>query len=250
MGRRLGIVSCASGVLVVVAASVWWFSPWLARRADGLTERVLFHADTREPVVALTLDDGPSPSTAGILNLLERHGARATFFVLAEEVRAHPGVARRIVASGHELGNHFLRDRPSWRLPREEVERALRRSSAILAPFDTVRWVRPGGGWFDGELLDAARDRGLRVALGSVYPFDAWIERPGVLASFVVERVRPGSVIVLHEGGERGPRTVEVLRRILPALDRRGYRVVTLSDLHRAAGQEHGPGADGERGRR
>jgi len=238
--RRLGIVSCASGVLAVVAASLWWFSPWLARRADGLTDRVLFHADIRDSVVALTLDDGPSPSTTRILDVLERHGARATFFVLADEVRAQPGLARRIVASGHELGNHFLRDRPSWRLSRAEVERVLRRASAILAPFDTVRWVRPGGGWFDGELLDAAGEAGLRVALGSVYPFDAWIKRPGVLASFVVERVQPGSVIVLHEGEDRGPRTVEALRRILPALDRKGYRVVTLSVLTGASAPRHG----------
>lgn len=221
----------AAAILVAATPVLWWNSPWIARRLDDLSDGVLFRVETDRRVVALTLDDGPSSATPEILEVLERHGAKATFFVLAEEATRHADVTRRVVREGHELGNHLLRDRPTWRLSREETADALRRADSVLSAYGGARWVRPGGGWVDGDLLAAAEELGYRVALGSVYPFDARLPAPELLAAFVVRKVRSGSVIVLHEGPERGPRTVEVLRRALPALHDRGYRVVTLGRL-------------------
>lgn len=87
----------------------------------------------------------------------------------------------------------------------------------------------------DGDLLAAAREQGYRVALGSVYPFDTVLPVPSVLAAFVLRKARPGAVIVLHDGDERGERTAAVLERVLPELQARGYRLVTLSRLARDA---------------
>lgn len=220
----------------VATAAFWWHTPWLARGLDEVSDRVLFHVETGDSAVALTLDDGPSEATPRLLELLARHDARATFFVLAEQAARREELTRRIVGEGHELGNHLVRDRPTWRLSRPEVGAALGRADSVLARFGDPRWVRPGGGWVDGDLLAAADAQGYRVALGSVYPFDARLERPGLLATFVLRKVRPGSVIILHEGAGRGARTLAVLRRVLPALRARGYRVTTLSGLVEAGG--------------
>lgn len=231
-GRRILVVA---GVLVLSAALVWWTSPWTAGRLDALSSRVLFRVETSDSMVALTLDDGPSDATPRLLELLERHDARATFFVLAERARRREALTRRIVREGHELGNHFLRDRPTWRLSGCEVRRALARADAILDDFGSPRWVRPGGGWVDDDLLAASREQGYRVALGSVYPFDTVLPFPSLLAAFVLHKVHPGAVVVLHDGDERGERTAAVLERVLPELRARGYRVVTLSRLVREA---------------
>ena len=197
---------------------------------------MVFRAETADSVVALTVDDGPSAVTPRLLDLLARHGARATFFVLADRIRRREGLARRIVAEGHELGNHLVRDRPTWLLSREEVRASVRRADSVLSRHGGTRWLRPGAGWVDDDVLSVAEEEGHQVALGTVYPFDAWIHRPPVLASFVLRKVRPGSVIVLHEGPGRGAVAVEVLERVLPALRARGYRVVTLGRLMEAAG--------------
>ncbi|MEX2283412.1 MAG: hypothetical protein WEE89_13095 [Gemmatimonadota bacterium] len=80
-------------------------------------------------------------------------------------------------------------------------------------------------------MVRVAAERGYRTVLGSVYPFDAQIPLPRFLSWYILQTVRPGGIIILHDGPERGPRTAEVLRRVLPALSSRGYQVVSLSEL-------------------
>lgn len=241
MRRWLRRALTAAVLLLAVAAVLWWSSPWIAGQLGEFSSEIVFRVDTEEPLVALTLDDGPSSATPEILEILERHRARATFFVLAEEAARRGALTRRIVREGHELGNHLLRDRPTWRLSHEETDDALRRADSLLARFGGARWVRPGGGWVDYDLRAAAERHGYRVALGSVYPFDARLPFPSLLAAFVERKVRPGAVIVLHDGPDRGPRTAEVLRQVLPALREQGYGVVTLGRLVEA-GESSNPG--------
>jgi peptidoglycan/xylan/chitin deacetylase (PgdA/CDA1 family) len=85
-------------------------------------------------------------------------------------------------------------------------------------------------------MVSDAAERGYRVVLGSVYPFDAQLAFPGFLAWYVLRNVRPGAILVLHDGAERGGRTAEVLEKVLPVLRERGYRVVTVSELLASAG--------------
>lgn len=246
--RRIGLALVAIGVLLAAIATLWWTSPRIARGLGALSSRVVFRVGTADSLVALTVDDGPSEVTSRLLDLLARHRARATFFVLADRAKRREALVRRIVAEGHELGNHLVRDRPTWILSRDEVRASVRRADSVLSRHGGSRWLRPGAGWVDGDVLAVAEEEGHRVALGSVYPVDAWIHRPRVLASFVLRKVRPGSVIVLHEGPGRGAATVETLGRVLPALRARGYRVVKLGRLVEAAGAEESPagGRDGD----
>jgi peptidoglycan/xylan/chitin deacetylase (PgdA/CDA1 family) len=101
----------------------------------------------------------------------------------------------------------------------------------VLARFGTVSWVRPGSGWYSREMIEIIERHGYRCALGSVYPYDATIPSRSFAAHFIRRNVRPGAVLVLHDGGGRGRRTAGVLREVLPELRRRGYRVVSLSEL-------------------
>jgi peptidoglycan/xylan/chitin deacetylase (PgdA/CDA1 family) len=200
----------------------------LARRSP----RVLYFVDTDEPVVALTLDDGPDPQTTPrILDVLARYEARATFFLISDRVRGNEQLVQEIVEAGHELGNHMTRDRPSVQLSSDRFETALLEADSVLSRFAEGRWFRPGGGRYSDAMLSIIERHGYRCALGSVYPYDATIPSSSFAVQHVLRRLRPGSVIILHDHGERGARTAAALERILPELRRRGLRTVTLSEL-------------------
>jgi peptidoglycan/xylan/chitin deacetylase (PgdA/CDA1 family) len=236
MQRPLRLLTgCACG-LGVLALSLWtaprWLVPLVAMRSRGC----LYSVSTPERVVALTLDDGPDPvHTPEILELLRANGARATFFLISGRVPGNERLVEKLAADGNEIGNHLTRDEPSFRMTNEEFTAAAREAGTVLGRFGEVRWLRPASGWYTGAMVATIEQQGYRCALGSVYPFDAQISSASLSAAYIMTNVRPGSVIILHEGGDRGRRTVEVLHRVLPALKERGYRVVSLSELSRSA---------------
>jgi peptidoglycan/xylan/chitin deacetylase (PgdA/CDA1 family) len=192
---------------------------------------VLFSVDTSRPVVALTIDDGPSEATPEILEVLARNDARATFFVIGEHVRAHPDLAQRLVDEGHELGHHMMGDEPSIDLPPETFRARFDEMDEILDQLGGSTVFRPGSGWYDDRMVEDAAQRGYRTVLGSVYPFDAQVPFPKLSTWYMRQLVAPGSVLILQDGPERGPRTAEVLRSLLPELRSRGFDVVPVSEL-------------------
>jgi peptidoglycan-N-acetylglucosamine deacetylase len=225
---RILVVLAGLGSICAAAVSLPAAAVALAHRgANG----VVFRVDTADKIVALSIDDGPAAATAEILELLAEHEARATFFVIGEQVQQHPELTRRIRALGHELGHHMMRDEPSIRLAPDAFLDDFRALDAILADFGGSRLFRPGSGWFDQRMVNAAAARGYETVLGSVYPFDAQLPFSGFARWYIRRNVAPGSILVLHDGEERGARTVAVLRDILPELRRAGYRVVPVSDL-------------------
>lgn len=192
---------------------------------------VVFSADTPRPMIGLSIDDGPSPATAEILDVLRQYNVRATFFVIGEQLTAWPELAERIVAEGHELGHHMLRDEPSIELPPDSFVAHFERVDAKLEALGGSTLFRPGSGWFDERMVAEASLRGYRTVLGSIYPFDAHLPFPRFASWFVQQQAAPGGIVVLHDGAERGVRTAEVLRRVLPSLQRKGFDVVTVSEL-------------------
>ncbi|MGH7578549.1 MAG: chitin deacetylase family protein [Gemmatimonadales bacterium] len=228
---RIGLV-LVCGVLVAGGAVLWTAPGWLigvlARRYPGC----LYQVPAEARLVALTIDDGPDPvSTPLILTELRRHGARATFFLISGRLRGQESVMRRLVADGHEIGNHLTRDRPSIRLSPGEFEADLLQADRELARWGPVAWVRPASGWYSQAMIRVMRQHGYRCALGSVYPFDVTLPSVSLGARFILRNVRPGAIVILHDAGARGRRTARVLARVLPELRRRGYRVVSLSEL-------------------
>ena len=201
---------------------------WLAHRYPD----VLFHLPTEVPLVALTIDDSPHPDvTPRILDELAEHDAHATFFVIGELVPGNEKIVGRMVAEGNELGNHLMADAPSYRLPASEFERQLLQTHELLAPYGPVRWCRPGHGWFNRRMLGQLHGHGYRCALASAYSLEVRATSARYAARHILLNAHPGAVIVLHDGVGTGRQTVAVLRRVLPELQRRGYRVVTLSEL-------------------
>lgn len=206
---------------------------WLARLVarQGV---LAFAARPDGRTIALTVDDGPSePLTSRLLEVLAAHDVPATFFVLGSAVEAHPEVVRALVAGGHELGNHGWRDRPAVRLSRTAFRHDVARTGEAVRRVTGSLPVlfRPGSGWLTPAQLREVTSLGYRVVLGSVAVMDLGVRDVERELRFLLDRVQPGSVVVLHEGDASRGRVVDLLDRLLPELARRGYTCVTVSDL-------------------
>ncbi len=228
--------------VLILTLLIWWQPRFLLRFIAAFIPDVLFFVDTEQPLVALTIDDAPYHTlTPRILDVLANHDAHATFFVIGDHVPGNEHVLHRVVADGHELGNHDFRDYPSMRLSAAEFARQLHLTHQQLVPFGPIRYFRPASGWFNQRLLQQLRPYAYRCVLGSAYPEDL-LSFPSYLAYHILFNTQPGSIIVLHDGSEQRARTVTVLERVLPELQRRGYRVVTVSELLARTGTAFGHG--------
>lgn len=197
---------------------------------------VLFHHPTAQKVIALTIDDAPSSQTPAILNILQSHNAKATFFVIGSQVSRHETDLTDLVRHGNELANHAMHDESSRSLSEatlseqiSTVEQMIRDAYREASQDGPENWFfRPGSGFFSSRMRRLVKGLGYRLALGDVYPHDPQVPFAKLNAKHILSMVRPGSIVVCHDRREW---TVPMLAIVLPELRRRGYRVVTLSEL-------------------
>ncbi|GAA2849742.1 hypothetical protein GCM10010517_07140 [Streptosporangium fragile] len=181
--------------------------------------------------VALTFDDGPGPYTRPLLDVLARHRARATFFVLGRMVVDDgPGTVRRMVAEGHELGNHSWSHPVLSELSRARIRWQLLRTQLVVEQATGVRMtvMRPPYGATDLRVTAESRRQGLAQVLWNVDTLD-WRDRKVSVVVRRAARIRPGSIVLLHD---IHPSTVTAVPRLLRRLAARGYTFVTLSELY------------------
>ncbi|KAL6811079.1 cystathionine beta-lyase [Trichoderma sp. SZMC 28013] len=196
---------------------------------------VLFEEPTTQKIIALSLDDAPSAHTDEIMQVLRENDAHATFFVIGQQVEGREATLRKLVAQGHELGNHAMRDEPSSSLSNDELERQVKEVKALLTTAYEAEgkilpnnYFRPGSGWFNHRMRDLLGNRGFRIVLGSIYPHDPQIPYPTTNARHILSMAHPGGIIICHD---RRGWTAPMLRIVLPELKRQGYRIVTITDL-------------------
>lgn len=175
-------------------------------------------------VVYLTFDDGPfGVWTQQILAVLARYNARATFFVIGRQVPAFSDLVHKAGAMGHTFGNHTYNHATLSGIGRDNFTREVLATEHVLGP-QATRCLRPPGGTMDAAAKAYAAQLGYRVVMWNIDPRD-W-ERPGAgaIADRVLQRVGPGSIVLLHDGGGDRSQTVAALDTILSVLSAQGYR--------------------------
>lgn len=185
----------------------------------------------RQPKICLTFDDGPHPYyTYQILDILEKEGARATFFVVGKQVQSHPDLLKAIDFSGNEIENHTYNHFNLTTLTPEQVALELKTNKDLIQSIigKTPRYFRPPGGNYDGVVARVAQEQGIDMALWSVMGNDTAPRTSSDICQAVLSNIDSNGIILLHSGVEQ---TLEALPAIIRELKKRGYRFVTLSDL-------------------
>ncbi|TCJ15778.1 polysaccharide deacetylase family protein [Parasulfuritortus cantonensis] len=218
--------------LAITAAGLWPRSTLLGANL------VRLHAAARHRrEVALTFDDGPDPAvTPRVLDILQRYGARATFFCIGERAAAHPDICRAIVAAGHRIENHGQRHRNhaafygvgGWRREVAEGQDTLERLTGRRpCYFRALAGLR-------NPFLDPVLTRlGLRLATWTRRAFDTRCGDPDVVLARLTRKLAAGDILLLHDGhsaptGNGNPVVLEVLPRLLAELAARGLHAVHL----------------------
>jgi peptidoglycan-N-acetylglucosamine deacetylase len=205
---------------------------------DWIMEPDAHRARTGRRAVALTFDDGPDPArTPALLDALAAEDVKATFFLCGSAVDASPELSRRIAAEGHEIGNHTY-NHPYLPLSRSSlVGRELRATDrAILATTGRIpSLVRPPYGGRSPWNVRAFARHAKRIVLWDVNSFDWRGDPADEVAQRVLDRVRPGSIVLLHEARDGGEVTIEAVRLLIPALRSLGYELVTVGEMFAAA---------------
>lgn len=184
------------------------------------------------PYVALTFDDGPHATlTPKLLDLLARHRARATFFVVGKNVVEYPEIVRRIAREGHEIANHSWSHPNLAKMSDEAVRAQLKRTEDAVrrATGERMTLMRPPYGSLTPRQRNWVHDEfGYKVVMWDVDPLD-W-KRPGmhVVTRRILEGTRSGSIILVHD---IHPPSVEAMKETLQQLEAKGFRFATVSEL-------------------
>lgn len=208
----------------------------IKRKQIEPTGLVVWDVTTKKKAIALTFDDGPSPTyTPQILNLLEKYQATATFFQIGNRMERYPEVVHQIVAAGNELGNHSMTHPYENKVGFEQMRSEIAQADRIIQKYQPnhPKLFRPPGGYLDNALLQEAKSQGYKVVLWSYHQELRDWSLPGaqVIANHVIRNARNGDIILLHDGGGDRRQTIEALKIFLPALKKKGYQFVTVSEL-------------------
>lgn len=253
---RADLLALAYGVCAIAAVGAYGFSlasagipalVLLVLFADGVIRpgsSLLYPTVTHGPRsgrrVALSFDDGPDPQvTPAVLDALAQHGARATFFCIGRALHAHPALARRIAAERHELGNHSFghsrfQNFFSGRRQLIEIEAGESAVTAVSASPPRPLY-RPPIGLKSPPLAWAARRLGLTVVAWSLHSRDSRDTDAQRIARRVLRKIRPGDIVLLHDGhdlpGRHRPVCAQAVPLILAGLRERGLECVPVSEL-------------------
>ncbi len=233
-GWKLGlVVAVVAGALMAVGLYVFFVEPlWVLPLLEWITPNILYRVKTEKGLVALSFDDGPHPEfTPQVLEILKRHEAKATFFLIGERALRHPELVTRIRAEGHEIGNHYFKDGPTLGHSDAKFVEKLEKTERALGPSGELRFFRPPGGVAWPRQLRLARDRGSTCVLGCAYPHDPMRPPVKYIRWLVRKNLAPGTIVILHDGIRDATRGIEALPDILAEGKRRGLRFVSIGEL-------------------
>lgn len=209
--------------------------------------RSLNSKNTSEKVVAITFDDGPSPEfTTGLIDILEKHGVKASFFCIGEKVKDHPGIVRVLDARGHLIGNHSYShhrwfDLFSYARMAAEIQETNRSIEKVIGK--SPRLFRPPYGVTNPTLGKALQLTGMKSIGWSVRSFDT-IRKAEKVMQKLRSGTAPGKVVLFHDSL---PQTLVVIPQYLEWLKQNGYKIVSLEELFNINAYANHKGPDNDR---
>ncbi|SEM86871.1 polysaccharide deacetylase family sporulation protein PdaB [Terribacillus saccharophilus] len=199
---------------------------------------ITWEVQTKKKVIALTFDDGPNGTyTNQVLDVLKENNAKATFFVIGENVKRDSRTLIRTHTEGHEIGNHTFTHTKLQNIDLISVEKEIKQTDDIVMKYIAQKplYFRPVGGYYNEEIVKAAVDTNHKIILWSQDTRDWNHESADHIYKQVMDNIHPGDIILLHDGGGDRTETVQAIKRLIPALKKKGYALLTISELKNLA---------------
>jgi peptidoglycan/xylan/chitin deacetylase (PgdA/CDA1 family) len=227
MSRKSTLTVAA--VAGVIGAVVAWPQP-VVHLLQVLFPNIIWQLRTRDPVIALTFDDGPNPIyTPLVLELLRAFNVTATFFLVGERARRYSELLQQIKAEGHLVANHSDSWRRTIQLNDAEFERDLLCAEQTLGLHTAPKLFRPAGAMIKASQLRVLRKHAYSVVLGSAYAFDPYRPPTRYIEWAITRGLKPGAIVVLHDSGGDRSNSVQALPAIIRNAQAAGLRFVSLS---------------------
>jgi peptidoglycan-N-acetylglucosamine deacetylase len=228
-----------AAALFGVGLLVFWMEPLAVLSViERLTPNVTYRVRTNRPVVALSFDDGPHPTfTLQVLDILRRHDAKATFFLIGERAARHPDVVFQIKAAGHEVGNHYFKNCPTLGHSDANFVGYLEQTEKAIGINAGPKLFRPPGGVAWPKQLRLAQAHGYRCVLGCAYPHDPMHPPVWYMRWLIGKNLVPGAIVILHDGISDPTRSIQALPHILTVGRKKGLRFISIGALVREAAE-------------
>ena len=231
--RKLIFLAIALVLLVGVAVGLWEIGK---SRTFQFFGEIVPRVETEEKLVALTFDDGPTPNfTDEILGVLKAEDVKATFFLIGGELERNPEEGRKIVAAGHEIGNHSYSHVRMILVTPSFVKTEIEKTDALIraAGYEKTAHFRPpyGKKLFTLPYYLSNNDR--RTITWDVAPegFPEIAADSEAITKYVLDNTRNGSIILLHVMYDPQKKSLRAVQPIIEGLKQKGFRFVTVSEL-------------------
>ncbi len=217
--------------LIALTFLFWGFSHSLHA---AIPVGIYYRASTSSKRIALTFDDGPHPGyTDRILGILEEEGVRATFFMIGSNVEYYPEVAKRVAATGHEIGNHSYSHPYVKEITNELLTEEIRRTDEVLERLGIARptLFRPPQGVCPANFMGVLRETGKSAVLWNIDTRDWAHTSAKEIVEGVLVSLRGGDIILFHDSVSGESTTIPAIKKLIPLLKEKGYQFVTVSQL-------------------
>jgi peptidoglycan/xylan/chitin deacetylase (PgdA/CDA1 family) len=236
--KKIVIFSIIVLIVVVLATAIFTI---FFDQAIIVRKGAVYHVGISNKVVALTFDDGPSPTwTPKILDELKKTGVKATFFMIGEHVEKYPEIARRVAEEGHEIENHSYDHHVLVSYTMDHLEKEIKNAERVIknSTGQTTKYFRPPKAWLTSKEKRKVEEMGYKIVLWTLNSKDWVTFDDKYIIKYIFHRIKPGDIILFHDSGgvfttEGGDRheTVKTIPQLVEKLKERGYRFVTITEL-------------------
>ena len=220
-------VFCGIGIFLVVAAFLFYAS---FNISSGVYLKAFCRMSANEKQIALTFDDGPHPEhTPQVLDVLKQYNVKATFFIIGERIAGNETVLKRMLAEGHQIGNHSFSHKNTFPLlgaKRMAADLLQCEQAIVRATGYQPKWFRPPFGVTNPNVAKAVRIRGYKVAGWSIRSLDTVKSGKDKVVRRIIAHLHPGAVVLLHD---HLPNTPYVVEQVIRQAKEKGYSFVLMS---------------------
>lgn len=202
--------------------------------AISVNKPVYKSKNCEEKKIALTFDDGPHPvKTKEILEVLDKHNVKATFFVLGINVKNYPSIMNLISKNGHEIGNHTYSHKRLKGKSKKTIEKELLKTDIEIMTNNgsKTNLIRPPCGEYDDNLVDIAIEKDYKIVLWNIDTRDWAHSTKDDIINNIIKNIKGGDIVLFHDYLSGENNTVEALDTIIPILKDKGYEFVTVGEL-------------------